>query len=149
MRERTNAHTIEDVHATEQGDERIDGRVALGVDVDTRVRELLEQIEEKWHRFTSAYSHPGNLVPRHRTDAPVRGARAFEVVVVERDQVSVGGEAHIGLEIRIAERHRVSKRREGVLGGLARTSTVGEGDEAAVAVGFEIRVHVLSIVRSH
>lgn len=152
MAERSDAHAIEHRSGAEQFDERIDAGVALGVDVEVRVGKRFEEVGEERYRFASVDTGRGDRGPRKFGDSTLPTAGSLQVVVVERDEHSVGGQMHVGLEVAVSECVGVGEGGQCVLWSIAGSAAVGEGDEASVVVRSEIGVttslHSVSIVGS-
>jgi len=148
MAERADADAVEAVEAMQQGEERLDCGVGLGVDVEVRIGEFFEEIGQEWNRVIVGHPCSGHLAPCELADRTGPTAGATQIVVVERSQHAIGGRVDVGLEMSIAEFVRVAERRHRVFGGEAGSATVREWNEASVVVDREVsvRLHRISIV---
>jgi hypothetical protein len=92
-----------------------------------------------------SHVRPAQLADR---TAPV--GDAVERVVVERDEHAVDRGVDVGLDVAVAEVDRVLKRAHGVLGEIASSALVREGNRAGMVEERPTRGHggpVLSVVR--
>lgn len=121
------AHPAERCAARYHVDERPDDGVVLGVDAEARVRERLEQVHQARDRLTTG-AQLADALPREVVHTTSNPGHAAEVGVVEDDDLAVGTEVHVGLQVAVAESHRPREGDDGVLGGFLGTAAVGDRD---------------------
>ena len=115
--ERADADPVVGAGAVDQVGER--GRTApsrLQVDVEPAVGERLEQLGHGRHRVLARGCAPRR--PRSASSSasrPVLSVTRSSDVVVEGEQDAVAGRVHVGLEVLVAERHRVPEGVQRVL----------------------------------
>ena len=126
--ERSDTHAVDRSCRLDQLGQRLHGRFRFAVDVESRVGPALEQVAHQWDRFATVDAQRGQLGPRHVDDLTCVPARPREIGVVKRDQHAVRRDVDVGLEVAVAERHRVFERRHRVLRIFAGPTAVSERD---------------------
>lgn len=129
---RSDADPIDRVSALNGRNERLDGRIVLGFDIDANVGHCLEQFIQPEDRLRPADSCRLNGSPGHGGDhaCPIR--HTIEAIVVEGDEDAVQGRVDIGLEISEPECHCRGKRPERVLRTIIGPSSMSKADRAGV-----------------
>ena len=91
----------------QDGDERIDHPVILGVDVDPHPGEFGEQVSQAWDGLPAVDPGVDDLGPRQVNDAPRPVGAAVQGLVVEGEDHAVGSGVDVGLEVPIDAAHSV------------------------------------------
>ena len=97
--------------------------------------ELVEELGQGRHLLAAADQRAAYLLEGELRDRALAVGDPVEDAVVEGEQHAVGGDVDVGLEVVVAQRHRVLERRQGVLEaldlGVVGAAAVGEREHAA------------------
>lgn len=144
--ERADAHPIHCPELTQQCGERFDDGIVLGIDVHAQIGPCGEQFGEQRDGFATIDQGGAHLIPGQLLDDAGAIGDTVEAVVMEGQDLPVGGEMRIGLDVSIPEFDRPGEGRHRVLGFVARSTTMGEGDGSAVVEeGMRLRAHGASV----
>jgi hypothetical protein len=109
---------------------------SLDVDVEQGVRERLEQLTEGGDLLPATDPRLADLAEGQVGDGAHPVGHPVEHAVVERQQRAVLRDVDVGLEVGVAELHRVPERGQGVLEpldlGVVGATPVGEGQDPTV-----------------
>jgi hypothetical protein len=138
--ERTDAHPVEGGVSVQNREKRLDRRVALGIDVESGIGELFEEIRQQWNGMVAADSSGRHVAPGKFADSTRAPAGSPEIVVVKGHQDTIGSGVHVGLEMSEAEIDGMAKGRHGVLGSVTGSTPVSEGEEPTGVITLQIRM---------
>ena len=110
-----------------QVDQGFHDPVVLGVDVDSGLRELLEELRQQRDGFPPGYSRTRNLAPRKVGNLARTVSDPVKSVVVEGENHSIQGGMNVRLQIPVPKVYGVSEGGQTVLGVFLGSAPMGEG----------------------
>ena len=131
--EGADTHTVETVESSQHGQERLDGGVELGINVDPGMREGGEKVLEQRYWLPPADQDLSGLVVAHGLDGAGCVCEPVEGAVVEGEQYAVSRCVDICLEVPVAEINGVLERRhrileQSIVGGVVCAAAMCERD---------------------
>jgi acyl-CoA reductase-like NAD-dependent aldehyde dehydrogenase len=142
MTERAETDAIQGSTSIEEIDQDIDTGIGLGIDVEHRLGQGLEEFGQERNRLPFVDERSGHFFLRHRGNVAIDTTGAQEIRIVERYEMSVTGDLNIRFEVSETDIGRSDEGSKRVLGKTLESPTMGECDEGVVGVRVEERMLV-------
>jgi hypothetical protein len=112
--------------SVENLDQRINGRIVLGIQVEVGVRKRRKELIKTTNRMVTTDSGLGYFRPRQLADLSLAIGHPVEGVIVKCHSHAVSGDVDVRLQMRVPQTHGVFERARRVLRMNARAATVSE-----------------------